>query len=54
MSFNCASTSIGAANQLFLTLIQSLAMNQCSLSPKIQWPKDRGEQIQVKGILEFI
>lgn len=49
-----AYTAVGAANDLFLTLIQSLAIIQKSgILPEMKWPKDHGEQIGAEGILEF-
>lgn len=36
----CASQSVGTANQLFVSLIQTLLAAQCSISPP--WPQDYG------------
>lgn len=36
----CATQSMGAANQLFANLIQTLLTVQCSISPPEMWPCD--------------
>lgn len=38
----CEAQSVGAANQLFITLIQTLLTAQCSISPPEMWPADYG------------
>lgn len=38
----CAAQSVGAANQLFATLIQTILAAQCAVSPSEKWPKDYG------------
>lgn len=48
----CAATSVGTANQLFLTLIQSLTIAQCNISPPSKWPKDYGKTAKKHGIFE--
>lgn len=49
-SLSCNSTSIGAANQLFVTLVQSLIMSQRSIASEIEWPEDYGEKALQNGI----
>lgn len=39
----CGGKSVGAANQLATTLIQTLLAVQCSLSPPDMWPSDYGK-----------
>ena len=39
---NCDAQSVGVANQLFATLIQTLLATQCSISPPEMWPEDYG------------
>lgn len=39
---NLASQSVGPANQLFISLIQTLLTAQCSISPDSLWPEDYG------------
>lgn len=46
----CASQSVGAANQLFATLIQTVLAAQCSISPPELWPKDYGRKALHKGL----
>lgn len=38
----CSAQSVGSANQLFATLIQTLLATQCSISPQAMWPDDYG------------
>ena len=38
----CASQSVGTANQLFVSLVQTILAAQCSLSPSEKWPNDYG------------
>lgn len=45
----CASQSVGPANQLFGLLIQTLLAAQCSISPPDFWPEDYGEKLSAKG-----
>lgn len=45
----CSATSIGPANQLFLTLIQTLAISQAGISPPNIWPPDFGELSSKNG-----
>lgn len=46
----CNVTSVGAANQLFLALIQTVATAQCSIASPTQWPKDYGKYALKNGI----
>lgn len=46
----CASHSVGPANQLFGLLIQTLLAAQCSISPADKWPIDYGPTAIEKGI----
>lgn len=50
VSAQCASQSIGPANQLFALLIQTIISAQCSISPPELWPKDYGPQALESGI----
>lgn len=45
----CASHSVGPANQLFGLLIQTILAAQCSISPPNLWPEDYGEKFLEKG-----
>lgn len=38
----CAARSVGAANQAFAHLIQSLMIAQCTISEPSLWPEDYG------------
>lgn len=46
----CAAQSVGTANQLFISLIQTLLAAQCSISPQEMWPEDYGPIAVTKGI----
>lgn len=46
----CAATSIGTANQLFFTLLQTLSIAQCNISPANIWPRDFGKKALKAGI----
>lgn len=46
----CASSSVSSANQIFLSLIQTLATAQCAISPQDMWPKDFGEEAEKNGM----
>lgn len=41
----CATESIGPANNLFLALIQAILAGQCAISPSDMWPSDYGRQV---------
>lgn len=47
----CTSHSVGTANQLIATLIQTLLVAHCSLSPRDMWPADHGEVALKNGKL---
>lgn len=47
----CAATSIGTANQLFFTLLQTLSIAKCNISPAKIWPRDFGKMALKAGIL---
>lgn len=49
----CASHSVGPANQLFGLLIQTILAAQCSISPSNQWPEDYGEKFRKQGASTF-
>ena len=39
----CAAQSVGAANQLFVSLVNTIIAAQCAISPPEMWPKDYGK-----------
>lgn len=45
----CAAQSVGTANQLFTTLIQTLLTVQCSVSQRGMWPRDYGRIAAKQG-----
>lgn len=45
----CTSQSIGQANQLITTLVQTLLVAHCAISPREFWPADHGEVAVKKG-----
>ena len=51
LSPQCAAQSVGAANQLFGLLIQTILSAQCSISPPSFWPDDYGEKLSTTGML---
>lgn len=38
----CAAQSVGATNELFVSLMQTLLASYCAISPPQLWPKDYG------------
>lgn len=48
----CATHSVGPANQLFGLLIQTLLSAQCNLSPPDMWPEDFGPTAVANGKLK--
>lgn len=50
ISPDCAAQSVGAGNQLFLALIQTILTTQCSLSPADKWPRDCGGAQAYEGV----
>lgn len=49
VSSQCASQSIGPANELFGALIQTILSVQCAISPPELWPKDFGPTAMQQG-----
>lgn len=49
----CAAQSVGTANQLFVTLLQTLLTAQCSISNPKKWPRDYGKVALKEGLDEF-
>lgn len=55
MSFSaaqCGSYSIGPANQLFATLVQTILAVQCNITTTGQWPPDYGPHVLENGMYE--
>lgn len=50
LATQCAAQSVGAANQLFGLLIQTILAAQCSISPPELWPEDYGEKLSATGV----
>lgn len=48
----CAAQSVGTANQLFSSLIQTLLAVQCSISTPEMWPNDYGPTALQQGKLD--
>lgn len=48
----CASQSVGPANQVFSLLIQTILAAQCSISPPDLWPEDYGEKFNEESTLQ--
>ncbi|KFB42236.1 AGAP003785-PE-like protein [Anopheles sinensis] len=53
MSGQCASQSLGPANQLFGLLVQTILAAQCTISPPDMWPKDYGPTALAQGLDEY-
>ncbi|XP_055296036.1 glucose dehydrogenase [FAD, quinone]-like [Sitodiplosis mosellana] len=49
----CTSQSIGLANQLITTLVQTLLVAHCAISPRELWPDDHGEVALKNGLIEY-
>uniref|UniRef100_A0A182IM41 Glucose-methanol-choline oxidoreductase N-terminal domain-containing protein n=1 Tax=Anopheles atroparvus TaxID=41427 RepID=A0A182IM41_ANOAO len=49
----CASQSLGPANQLFALLVQTILAAQCTISPPDMWPKDYGPTALAQGLEEY-
>lgn len=47
----CASRSLGPANQLFAVLVQTILAAQCNISASDQWPMDYGPHVLQNGVL---
>lgn len=54
LNSECATPSVGPANQLFGLLVQTILAAQCAISPKDMWPKDYGPTAVEQGKSEFI
>ncbi|XP_050069121.1 glucose dehydrogenase [FAD, quinone]-like isoform X1 [Anopheles maculipalpis] len=53
MGGQCASQSVGPANQLFGLLVQTILAAQCAISPPDMWPKDYGPTALERGLDEY-
>ncbi|XP_055296035.1 glucose dehydrogenase [FAD, quinone]-like isoform X2 [Sitodiplosis mosellana] len=53
-SSQCSAQSVGPANHLVTTLIQTLLAVQCSISPPEMWPKDYGETALKNDEYDFV
>lgn len=49
VSTQCFAHSVGVANSLFVSMIQTLLLAQCSISPSSMWPTDYGKIAKKKG-----
>ncbi|XP_053671517.1 glucose dehydrogenase [FAD, quinone]-like [Anopheles nili] len=49
----CATQSVGPANQLFALLVQTILAAQCTISPPDMWPKDYGPTALARGLDEY-
>lgn len=49
ISPQCATQSVGAANQLFTSLVQTILTVQCSISSPDMWPTDYGKTLFKQG-----
>lgn len=50
LSPECAAESVGPANQLVLTLVQTILTAHCMISPPEMWPKDYGKYAMKHGL----
>lgn len=50
----CSSQGVGVAQNLFLTLLQTLVQNQCSIASQNEWPKDYDAQEASQNDYDFI
>lgn len=50
----CAAQSIGVASQIFTSLIQTLFVAQCTISPPEMWPDDYGKTALKSGKLTIV
>ncbi|XP_065093141.1 glucose dehydrogenase [FAD, quinone]-like isoform X3 [Ochlerotatus camptorhynchus] len=53
LNSQCATQSLGPANQLFAMLLQTIMAAQCSISPPDMWPKDYGPTALNEGLQEY-
>lgn len=51
ISPQCAVRSVGEANQLYISLIQTILAVHCSISTPEMWPRDHGEVALEKGLV---
>lgn len=51
LSPSCVGQSIGPANQLFGTLVQTILAAHCAISPPELWPKDHGPHVLQNGAI---
>lgn len=49
----CAAQSVGSANELFVSLIQTVLAAQCSISPPEMWPPDYGPIALERGTFDI-
>lgn len=49
ISAQCATQSIGPANQLFSVLVQTILAAQCNISAPEHWNKDHGPHAYENG-----
>lgn len=49
VSSTCSAPSIGPANQLFASLVQTILATQCAISPSSLWPEDYGASVFENG-----
>lgn len=52
-SSQLSSQSVGAGNQLFVSLVQTLLAAQCSISPPEMWPRDYGPTAIERGLEDY-
>ncbi|XP_031628483.1 glucose dehydrogenase [FAD, quinone]-like [Contarinia nasturtii] len=50
LSPQCAAQSVGTANQLFASLVQTILAAHCSISPPEMWPPDYGPKAIENGL----
>ena len=49
----CAATSVGATNNLFGLLFQTLMAAHCAISPAEKWPKDYAQTALNDGLGQY-
>jgi choline dehydrogenase len=49
----CAARSVGVVNNLFATLVHTILVAQCALSPPEKWPEDYGPTALERGLEEY-
>lgn len=50
----CPSQGVGVAQNMFLTLLQTLVQTQCSVANQRMWPKDIGARAAMRNTYDFI